>query len=330
MQPGPPRRRPARPVADAPIGELLPRTEELTKGWLLAVLERAPLAEAPGVLAADIADQGPRLCEALLRALADDRELQRIEPEGSLAWLAATAGRVAGAGDSIGAIRAVGCLQGVIWSALWQELRDPDAELVARLAERLARVIEVVYGAVLARGAAVDPSTVAGGESATGRLRAVRDAVATADPEPVRDELWLAALDEEVSRAQGSSAALSLLLIELEETDRPGAVEPGARIGGMFGRFAQAVRSALRRQDVLACESGTRAWVIARDTGRAGGYALGTRIAHAVSAAETWGGAPRAVSVGLAVLGEDGSDCRSLLEAAESAAAGVLSEPGGA
>ena len=81
----------------------------------------------------------------------------------------------------------------------------------------------------------------------------------------------------------------------------------------------QAVRSVVRRGDILACESETRAWIIARDTGRAGGHALGERAESAVRAARPWRGAPMTVSVGLAVLGEDGRDSAALAGAAEEA-----------
>ena len=84
-----------------------------------------------------------------------------------------------------------------------------------------------------------------------------------------------------------------------------------------FGRFAQAVRTAVRNRDVLACETESRAWIIARDTGRAGAQALGSRIATAVPAEESWRGAPLTVSVGLAVLGEDGHNAAALIDAAE-------------
>ena len=59
MQQGPPRLRRARPVADAPIDALLLRAEDLTKGWLLALLEQAPLDDAPAILAADLARGRP-------------------------------------------------------------------------------------------------------------------------------------------------------------------------------------------------------------------------------------------------------------------------------
>ncbi|HWF51088.1 MAG TPA: hypothetical protein VG294_10655, partial [Solirubrobacteraceae bacterium] len=67
-RPAVPRRLPSRPVADTPVEALLARAEDLTKGWLLALLEERELREAPAILAADIVREGPRLCEAIVRA----------------------------------------------------------------------------------------------------------------------------------------------------------------------------------------------------------------------------------------------------------------------
>ena len=84
-------------MADAPIDALLPRSEDLAKGWLLALLEQAPLDEAPGIMAGDLTRDGPRVCEAVLRALADDTDLRRLEPGGALTPLASHVGELAGA-----------------------------------------------------------------------------------------------------------------------------------------------------------------------------------------------------------------------------------------
>ena len=134
------------------------------------------------------------------------------------------------------------------------------------------------------------------------------------------DVLWVAALDEEVARSRRSGGALSLLLVELEDGERIAQSELGGEGAAAFGRFPQAVRSVLRRQDLLASEAQTRVWVIARDTARPGARALADRIAAAVGEVEPVRGAPLAVNVGLAVLGEDAHDCSTLLEAAEQAA----------
>ena len=84
MPHGPPRRRRARPVADAPIDALVLRAEDLAKGWLLALLEQAPLHDAHTILVADLSRDGPRVCDAAVRALGNDADLRRIEPGGAL------------------------------------------------------------------------------------------------------------------------------------------------------------------------------------------------------------------------------------------------------
>src|SRR5438270_3469491 len=97
MQDGPPRRRRARPVADAPVEALLLRAEDLAKGWLLALLEQASLERMPSILAGDLAQDGPRICSALVRALADDAELRRLDQGGALERVVARVGEIAGA-----------------------------------------------------------------------------------------------------------------------------------------------------------------------------------------------------------------------------------------
>jgi GGDEF domain-containing protein len=348
-RPDPPRRRRARPVADAPVDELLLRTEDLTKGWLLALLEQAPLDDAPGILAADVARDGPRVCDAIVRALADETDLRRLEEGGALELLVAQTGEFAGAQGVAATSRAVDALGAIMWSALRDSLRHPDPEQVTELAERLSLVMELVRAAALRRLDLPEASRTPQRPAATLRetagprhepLPPRRQAPAPrhealpaheAGPAPPPqasaaraphevvdpDALWVGALEDEIARSERNGTPLSLLLVELEDADRVAIVEPSPRATATFGHFAQAVRSVLRRQDTLACESDSRAWIIARDTGRIGGQALGSRIVGAVRAAPPWRGAPLAVNVGLAVLGEDGRDRSSLVEAAE-------------
>jgi GGDEF domain-containing protein len=75
----------------------------------------------------------------------------------------------------------------------------------------------------------------------------------------------------------------------------------------------------MRRKDILVSETDTRAWIVARDTGRIGAQALGARVVGAVRHADWWRGAPLTVSVGVAVLKEDGRDRAALIDAAEEA-----------
>jgi GGDEF domain-containing protein len=287
MRRPPPRRRPARPVGDAPTEALLERREDLAKGWLIALLEELPLERAGEIFPAggDFARDAPRLCEALVRALTDDDELRRIEVGGELEPLVSRAGEVLGARDAEAAARSVDALQAVIWSALRAELGDAEAGMVAAVAERLGLIGELARGAV---------------------LRALA---------PGRQ--WPAALEEEIARCARTGASVSLLLIELEDVDRLVAVSPAGEAAAIVERFARAVREVSSRQDVLACEGDARVWVIARETDRRGASALASRIDSAVSALPSWRGAPLTVEVGIAVLGEDAHDAAGMIEAAE-------------
>jgi GGDEF domain-containing protein len=348
MPQGPPRRRRARPVADAPIDALLLRAEDLAKGWLLALLEQAPLDDAPAILAADLARDGPRACEAVVRALADDGDLRRLEPGGALERLVAQVGAFAGAGSVDAVVRAVDALSAVLWSAIRSELVYPDVDQVTELAERHALVMEHVRAAALrawtgmvarerprpvAESAGPRPVAEPAGPRPVAESAGPRPVAESAGPRPVvqvfddpqrpaRPEeqptaLWMGALADEIRHSDRTGSPLSLLVVELEEAERMDAVEGASGARATFGRFAQALRSVMRRQDILACESETRAWVIARETSRMGAQALGERIAGAVRAEAPWRGAPLAVSVGVAVFGEDGQEVSSLVDAAE-------------
>jgi GGDEF domain-containing protein len=330
------------------VDALLLRGEELAKGWLLALVEDAPLEEAAAILAGEVARDGPRICDAVVRALYDEADLRRIESEGVLEPLASRAGELAGAHSAEAAAHAVRALEQVMWAALRAELAQTDPDLLADAAERLSLVAGLILAAVLRRrdqsatppreAARVAPLHVArpepprAGEPAERRAHVERGVTpgieetggtvgAAGDdgdaPEDSRDALWVGALRDEITRAGRASLPLSLLLVELDDAERLVAVEPGGEASATFGRFAQAVRMAVRRRDVLACETDSRAWIIARDTGRAGAQALGSRIASSVPAEESWRGAPLTVSVGVAVLGEDGYNAAALIDAAE-------------
>jgi GGDEF domain-containing protein len=328
MAPSVPRRRRARPVVDVPIDLLVPRAADLAKGWLLALLEDAPLAAAPALVGTAFVDEGPKLCEAVLRALADDRELRRLEAGGPLGPLAARVGELAGTGrDAAATVRAVDALAAVLWAALRQELPTDDAELVTDLAERLALVCGLLRGAALERlsaGVSVGASAgVSTGDDVAGAAGPVPD---SPDPGPTAasaahpsstDPLWMDALEEEIARAKGSP--LSLLLAELDDAERVAATESAVAATAAFEHFAQAVRGAVRRQDILVSETDGRAWIIARDTGRSEAQALAARVAEAVGIGVAWRGAPLIASVGVAVFGEDGRSADELVDAAEEA-----------
>jgi GGDEF domain-containing protein len=334
MAPDAPRRRRARPVADAPIDTLLARSEDLAKGWVLALVESAPLHEAPRILTDALTRDGPRVCDAALRALADESDLRRLAPGGALRPLIARVGEMTGATNPGAAVRAVDALHDVMWSALRSELDGlPDPDLVSDLAERLALVCATVRDAVLEGAAggerelsAVPPSASPAPEPPRVSDPSPRYPDPRWDPPPASaggratgTPLWMGALEDEVRHSGVGAAPLSLLLAELEDAERVAASASPERAGAAFGDFVAALRRVLRRQDILVCETDARAWVIARETSRAGAHSLGVRIAEAVGESSSLGGAPLVASIGVAVLGEDGASSGELIEAAEEA-----------
>ena len=318
-----PRRRRPRPVVTDGLQALFVGGDEIAKGWLLALVEDAPLESAAAIMAGDVARDGPRICGAVIRAIRDEADLRRIEAGGALEPLVSRAGELAGVRTSEGAAHAVEALRTVVWSALRGELERTDPDLLADAGERLSLVAELVRAAVLRRRdddshAADDPRPhVPALRVENGGVTEREDGVGGATGRGVGDALWIGALRDEIVRADRARHPLSLLLVELDEAERLLAAGPRSEASVTFGRFAQTVRTALRHRDVLACETESRAWIIARDTGRAGAQALGSRIVAAVPSEGSWRGAPLTVSVGLAVLGEDGGNAATLIDAAE-------------
>ncbi|MBV9606531.1 MAG: hypothetical protein JO027_15550, partial [Solirubrobacterales bacterium] len=183
-----PRRRRPRPVVSAGGESLLLGAEQLAKGWLLALVEDAPLDEAAAILAGDVARDGPRICEAVVRALYDESDLRRIEQEGVLEPLASRAGELAGARSAGSAAHAVKALQDVVWAALRGELAHTDPDLLVDAAERLSLVMELVLAAVLRRRDAAEPAGSREEPARVAPLRVARPEPGAGDPRERRGE----------------------------------------------------------------------------------------------------------------------------------------------
>jgi hypothetical protein len=281
MRPRPPRRRPARPVADAPVAALVAGAEDLAKGWLLALIEEQPLDRASSIPVDEMARDGPAICALLVRSLASDAELERVA-EGVEAL--PRVGELAGAGTAAEVSHAVEVLRAVLWDALLAALTDPDARLVAELADRLAVVCELVREAALRRLA---------GEA----------------PAPTRP----AALGDAVARARRHGSELSLLLVELEDAERMLEVEPG-----LARNLGTVVRGAIADAPAEVEADGSRVWVMA-SIGRHAAEELAAAVAGAVRASAAPHGAPLQANVGVATLGVDAADAAGLIGAAEEA-----------
>ncbi len=156
-----PRGRPdprARPVAQAPIGALLERADELARRWATALILARPLERITELHLQTLAREAPALCAQVIRALESDGELERLLGAGAAegrgeAASARGLGALAGAGGASSAaemVEAVEALRGVLWEALLDELRGPAAREVADLSDRLAYVCAMTAAAALA------------------------------------------------------------------------------------------------------------------------------------------------------------------------------------
>jgi GGDEF domain-containing protein len=342
--PVPPRPRRPLPIAWAAVEPLAANAQAIAKGWLLALLERTPLDAVATIPAADLAAEGPALCAAVARGLGSDAELARLRPDGDLAPLAARVGALAGARDAAGTLAAVDALRACLWSAALDAPGERrDVEALAALAERLAEVAAVVGATAVA---AVPSGAPPGGAPAAAPEPAVHDLRAPEAPEvaahngsvtplasrpaagsPARptpsgmddEDLWIATLERHLDRCQREGGGLALLRVELVDADRLVATTTEEERGVPYGRLAQAIRRAIRRQDLVASDHQGRAWVIAPSVGRAGAIALAERIGAGVERGEHWRGAPLAATIGFAIYGEDGHDAATLIERADEA-----------
>ncbi len=355
------------------VEPLVGRAQTIAKGWLLLLLERAPLDAVGTIPAAALAADGPALCASFLRGLGSDAELARLRPDGDLAPLVARLGPLCGAHDVAATVAAVDALRACIWTAALESAPEPQA--IRQLADRLAVVTAVVTASALPVAAAApvdapsvekvpmpaappqpsydaDPpvshdgvphppareETVAGGGAQPAFAPPELDdepapggSVTPLPPRPPVDprsgpaaamddsDLWIATLERHIDRCQREGGGLALLRVELVDGERVAASAPDGQAHVPYGRLAQAIRRAIRRQDLVASDHQGRAWVIAPGVGRAGAIALAERIGAGVENGESWRGAPLAATIGFAVYGEDGRDAATLIDRAEEA-----------
>ena len=148
-------RRRSRPVADAPA----PDGAELAKAWLVELVAIAPLERAARLPGPRFAEDAPRLCAAVVAALASDAAFDELDPGGALAPLAAGAGHLAAARGPVEAVGALEALRTVTWAALVDAARRPVPGQLADLADRLGAAVAVLTAAALESPDPPDPST---------------------------------------------------------------------------------------------------------------------------------------------------------------------------
>ena len=175
-----PGRRRSRPVADAPALD----GSEVAKAWLVELVAIAPLERAARLPGPRFAEDAPRLCAAVVAALASDAALDDLEPGGPLAPLAAGAGHLAAAPGPLETVAALEALRTVMWSALLAAVDRPVPSQIGDLADRLGTVISLLTTAALETPHPLGPTRPGDRGPLGAVLREARPSDVRPDPAP--------------------------------------------------------------------------------------------------------------------------------------------------
>ena len=330
--------RPARPVAEARL-VALGDGEALAKGWLLTLIAGAPLARAGTLPAGDMVREAPALCDAAVAAIGSDDALARLLPGGDLVPLAARAGEMTGADGPAGVVASLAALRASLWHAVAEELREPEPELVAALASRLARVCDAIAAAVFADARVADVPVTAAPTPVVHEPEAVAVAeepapqphLAAVPPAPtavpadvfptaaavVHEESWATVVVGRLSRLLAERASCAILAVDIDDADRLLAADVRGEASATLERAESAIRDALRPSDTAVHEREGRVWIVAAETTIETARVLAQRHVKAVADAGELHGAPLRASVGIATSPTDGDDAASLIAHAD-------------
>lgn len=331
------RRRP-RPVADAPQLD----GTEVARAWLVELVARAPLDRAATLPGPAFADGAPRLCGAILAALASDAAFDDLEPGGALAPTALSSAALAGARDAAEAATALEALRSVTWALLVEALHRPPQALLVDLADRLGAAIATVTAATLEANAFARAPTRAAGAPAgdpgapppdSAAPPTPLDAAGRTPPDPVapsqrpvvedgggfhaRAAPWTAAVERRLERYASDGLPFAVMCVEVADLDRLVAAERDGEVALALEAAEAAVCAQLRPADVLVRERPGRYWLVAPETDAEAARSLAHLLAAAVAGVNGHRGVPLETAVGVASCPVDGHDAATLEGRAE-------------
>jgi hypothetical protein len=248
----------ALPIAD-PVGEIaLARSDELAKRWAVALILDRPLEAMAEVPLGDLARDARPLCEAVLKAVCSNVELERLTGSADADASARTSparrlAAICGARDARETAEAVEELRGVLWEALVAEIgpssdrSSPGLALAAcdRLAYVCAAMLAVGVDAAFGSQAAPPGQQIA---TAAPELDPIAPTSAPIGaPAVIVDELAGGRSASRVAAEAGRSGSLlessptEIEIPEIEIRDQRGEEGPAAwvgSIGAQLERFA--------------------------------------------------------------------------------------------
>ena len=301
------RRLPA--ALDAPLHRLGEAREEITKAWLMRVLERASLEEVERMQTDRIARELPELVSDIVRAMGEDSEYARLEPGGDrherVTRLVAFRRREAP--DAAELARDIADLQSVMISALRPELHEIEPRAFADAVERLAAIFGAIHASALDEvlGSRFrELEWLANTDSLTGlfNVRYLK--------QHIRHLL-------RVHKRYGHPFAVALLDIDgLKRINDAHGHAAGDR--ALMG-VAEAIRETIRSADTPIRMGGDEFCILAAHQTAPLAEIAANRLCAAVSRVQTPDGAPVGVSIGVVSCPQHGVDAERLLELADAA-----------
>ena len=301
------RRLPA--ALDAPLARLADSREEITKAWLMRVLERASLEEIERMQTDRVARELPDLLADIIHGMGEDAEQGALEPgsdrDERVRRLVAFRGRETP--DPAELARDIAALQSVMISALRPELTEMEPRVFADAVERLASIFGAIHAAALDEvlGSRFrELEWLANTDSLTG-LYNVRYL-----QQHIRHLL-------RVHKRYGHPFGVMLLDIDgLKRTNDEFGHAAGDRV--LMG-VAEALRDTIRSADTPIRMGGDEFCVLAAHQTAALSEIAARRLCAAISRVETPDGAAVSVSIGVVSCPQHGVDADRLLELADEA-----------
>lgn len=323
MRKAPSRGSPPQAVADAPVGELVPRCDALSRAWLVELVSAWPIERIAELPLQGFALAGPGVCRAALRALAGEQ---------ALSGLGDTARCLRPLAPEL-AVRAVEALRRVLWDALVEELRGSQARARGAQAGRLAELADrlgAVCAALAASGVTRVDSPGRDVQPASGRVappieppvqaprpRRLPSTASSLDGESGVSEPWLHAIGRRIELRARDGRPFAVLLVEVEDIQRLTDAEVDGDVAAALALAERVLLEHLRPGDELVREQSGRYWILAPDTEAAGARVLAGAFATAPRGLEGHRGVALSFAVGLALCGEDQVEARTIADEAE-------------
>lgn len=298
------RRLPA--ALDAPLARVRDAREDLTKAWIVRLLERASLEEIERLQTDRIARELPALVAEIVDAVARP-PVSAVQPADR--ERAARLARLRAADDLSPAelARDITALQSVVLAAFRAELQDTDGHLFAEAVERLAAVFgDIQAGAV---------------EKLAGeRERELEVLADTDDLTGLFNVRWMRAeLARLVETQRRYAQPFALVVLDIDGLKRVNDSRGHAAGDRALVAVASATRGAIRSVDSAVRIGGDEFCVLAPHQDSASAVVMAERIAQAVEAAAAAGETPLGVSIGVVGCPEHATDAEALLELADEA-----------